>query len=684
MKINRVLVMHITKTERGDMVMAKEKKPNILVKIADEYYITKNYNYVIIFTYLCMAAILLIGSVMRSYFNQFENFNAWLNHYNTLITASVTILAATVPFVITHIHKKAETGHSDGPSIVAENSAAGRKFAGVYSIDDFETYYSRDQILDRKNQVEKVKRMLENPENDDFRWIYLTGDSGAGKSTILKLLQKELNAEYFSRDYYDMGKMYEKIVQSGARYVFLDQFETALKYKEDILTFFNKMKFQKVTCILSFRKEFMVDVEKILGHRPTHIVIQDDYDKEKMRGMLRAQYQYAEKTDIDSIMGMEFMRLNSQSKIIRILFEAINSDELQMIAFEIIGTILEQGIDVEEFLQEEMPPAQFIDTVIDYYFRRILPVTAKEKITMLSILYLLSKDRILAARFYMEDFKNITFSGEEEILDILDKLGEVKFVKKVDDGHYEIAHDFIAGKVLYIISSETMNADIAKNIDYYFHHIYLEKYAVQKNKIKEKLKRRYQAYNSAWSEGITNLSLFVSCFLSLFFFLKGYGLNSAGLDDSEKCVIVLLVGLSVFYVYNFFMNFIKMFPFFWIPELASVAAISVIFVDMKCWIVCLGAGITVVGLSHAFILRPIDWSARKYLQKNCILFSCFGLAIAAVGVCELMFQSSGYVKYFWYLFYFLYIMGAIMGHITPDYFAIRIGKANALKVAATV
>jgi len=73
---------------------------------------------------------------------------------------------------------------------------------------------------------------------------------------------------------------------------------------------------------------------------------------------------------------------------------------------------------------------------------------------------------------------------------------EIKFVKKVDNRQYEIAHDFIAGKVLYVVSAESMNADIIKNIDYYFHHTYLEKYAIQYNKIKEKLKKRYNAYNS--------------------------------------------------------------------------------------------------------------------------------------------------------------------------------------------
>lgn len=662
------------------MVMAKKRKPNILLKIADEYYITKDYNFVIILTYLCMIAFLFFNGIVCSFLVRFERFNAWLNHYNTLITASVAILAAMIPMAVTYVHKKRAMERDEEAAGEEKSGIGSRKFAGIYSIDDFETYYAQNLILDRKNQVEKVKMMLAGLE-DGCRWIYLTGDSGAGKSTILKLLQKEMNAMYFSRDYYDFGKIYDKIAQNDVQYVFLDQFETALKYKKDIVSFFGRLKDKNVICILSFRKEFMVDVEKILGHRPTHIVIQDSYDKEKMQGLIRAQYQYAEKTDVSNIMDTEFTRLSPQSKSIRILLEAINSDELQMIAFEIIGTILEQGIDVEKFLQEGMPSAQFIDTVIDYYFRQILPVSAKEKITMLSILYLLSKDRILAARFNMEDFKNITFSEEEEICRILYELREIKFVKKVDDGHYEIAHDFIAGKVLYIISSESMNADIAKNIDYYFHHIYLEKHDIEINKIKEKLKRRYQVYNSALSERVTNISMFVSCLLSLVFFLKMYGLDTDGPGDSEKAVIVLLVGLSVFYVYNFFMNFIKMFRYFWVPEIASIGAISAIFINMELWILCLGLGITVIGLSHAFILRPIDWSARKYLQKNCILFSCFGIAIAAVGFCEIVFQSTGYVKYFWYLFYFLYIMGAIMGHITPDYFAIRIGKANALKVA---
>ncbi len=662
------------------MSTVKKKGQNIFIAIADEYYITKNYNFIIILTYLSMIVCIFLDEFMHSDFIDFEKINEFLNHYSSLITILLPLLLLIVPTGIKSIYAMCKKRRYILENVIKEEKNPIRKFAGIYSVEDFDIYYADNLILDRRGQIKKIEKLLSNM-GGNCEWVYLTGDSGAGKSTILKLLQKKFDAKYFNRDYYDLERIGSDITESGTEYVFLDQFETALKYKEDIKSFFQKLQNRKIKFVISFRKEFMVDIEKILGHKPVHIVVQDEYDKERMQSMIRAHYKCAEETDVSRIMDMDFALLNTESKIVRILLEAIESDNLQMIAFEIIGTILEQEIDVDEFLREELPPDQFIDSVIDYYFRQILPQSMKEKITMLSILYLLSKDRILAARFYLEDFKNVTFSQEQEIIRILEHLMEIKFVKKVDNRQYEIAHDFIAGKVLYVVSAESMNADIIKNIDYYFHHIYLEKYAIQYNKIKEKLKKRYNAYNSKKNQGITNILMFISSFISLVFFLGAFEVNSNRLSGYERMVIALVVGLSMFYMYNFFMNFVKMFRFFWIPEVVSIAVIGLIFTNMNYWIVCLGIGITVIGVLHAFILHQIDWSARKYLQKNCILFSSFGLSISAVGICELMFQSSGYIKYFWYLFYFLYIMGAIMGHITPDYFAIRIGKANALKVA---
>lgn len=653
------------------------KKYNVFKKIINEYYITQKYNYAIIFTYFFIILFIVLQEFFYNFLEKFDSFNDIVNHYGIIVTCIIQILLMILSIFITNrIKNKNENLLHVEDEISSLNNVI---FSGVYSIEDFDKYYNNRLILHRNEQIKKLKNILNYTNSIECRWVYLTGESGDGKSTILKILQKDLKAFYYNSNYFDWNNIYEKIIQENCEYVFLDQFETALKYKDDITLFFQKFEKTTIKFILAFRKEFLVDVEKILGQRPTHIIFQDDFDKREMILMIGKCFQCSEKTDIERIMNEETSQLSKRSKIIRTIITEIKHDDLPMIAFEIVGTIIEKNIDLEEFIQDNLPARQLIESVINFYFSQILPSDIKDRTIALSILYLLSKDKMLKSRFCIEDFKNITFAKESDILSILDYLEQNRFIKKVNETEYEISHDYVANKVLYLVSAESVNADILKNIDYYFHHICLERFVITNNKLKDKLKKRYKTFNLYRNEWIIHISMFVMCFLSTFLLFLDYHNNTPNLKYYEKIIITILVGLSVFYVYNFLMNFLKMFTLFWIPAILCIPLISMIFYNFNFWIISLGAGITILGLSHLFILKPIDRSARKYLKKNSILFSCFGITIFLVGLCNLIYQTQGVFKYFWYIFYFLYIMGAIMGHITPDYFAIRIGKANAFK-----
>ena len=149
--------------------------------------------------------------------------------------------------------------------------------------------------LNRKsNNIPKVKENLKEIYIERKNWfdeiidkdgiVFLTGESGIGKTYLLNQLMVYFDINHISYDYeennyfFDLrpDKMYNK------EYIILDQFERALSF-DNILQNIKILKsLTGKNIIISIRKEYVGDVYKLFGFDDTIHFVWLDYSKEEL------------------------------------------------------------------------------------------------------------------------------------------------------------------------------------------------------------------------------------------------------------------------------------------------------------------------------------------------------------------------------------------------------------------
>lgn len=172
---------------------------------------------------------------------------------NNLLLAIVTGLIPLLPSIIVYIGKKIKNRNVDDGIVVSSGYEKTKVFPGAITYElirdkkvmlvserKLETVgNNKPMVLDRKIQCELIRKYIEklkkNSKKNQLNCLYLTGNSGAGKSILLKSFLKgdgKFQFLYFNDYSSTCDLIYKEIFESKVDVIIMDQFETSLEYTD--------------------------------------------------------------------------------------------------------------------------------------------------------------------------------------------------------------------------------------------------------------------------------------------------------------------------------------------------------------------------------------------------------------------------------------------------------------------
>lgn len=464
--------------------------------------------------------------------------------------------------------------------------------ASVVSVMSFcgLTLYSKQtaQNVGEKNKIEEIYIARNSWFSEIFEKqgiIVLTGASGIGKTCLLNQLLQELDKKYMEY-YYENGNYFWSLSEQeifDKEYVILDQFERALTFDniiENIQTI-KKLNEQKV--IISVRKEYLGDVYKLFGFDPILQTVWLEYRENEIKKIEK----YLQKLTLETN-----KTLNSHSFYSPII-EDVRNGSLSMIQLSCL--VREIQYRSQEYVRSQMKKYTYMNDenrnespkrICDYnavirndWELQLDEYEYSEMAYM--ILYLLCLDYNGKYTNTVKDFENICIQDEHIILKVLGFLKDHKWIKKVKESYdvhsriepYEIAHDYMLD-MFEKICRNRLSSDIRNNIDYYHINCQIQRNAEDKEDswknytntvCKIFLNPKSRKYVDIW---LYYTILFIS-------FTNGIILNKIHNSKDNQCLMLLalnvIVGLSVYYVYNYYYYFIAIYNWRYLPGILLAA-----------------------------------------------------------------------------------------------------------------
>lgn len=525
-----------------------------------------------------------------------------------------------------------------------------------------------EPVIDRSSHMKKIQDLL-NKMREDAGILILFGASGSGKSTLLKELKDKSEGAYYKNNNYFENWKNEAEKETG-RLVILDQFERALYYQDALHIVDEISKSKRV--ILGLREEYLANLHELFMNQGgeikkssyLHYLKLDEDDFEKLQNKF------------DDISG--YRREESQKKQIYIkLMADIEKARLPIIVVTLIYKCIQQnGLDkVEQSWQKHK---NYFD-LIDSYIKKDIDSLQHPEIGY-ALLYLMCKDQKSENANMLSDFKNITFHKKKEIEETITELMEFGLVKPCvdhknriheEEAEYEIAHDFLIDRIL-TICNETMPTEVMGNIEYYSLNC-------QRRRDEEKSgyvsnTKYYDKFINKKSIFITNIFLYI--FLAVLFVANlSYMFDFQNIDRDIKiiCLITLNVGLSIYYIYNYYYWFMRVFKYSVLILLSGIGLTIAVYMNPALWAIFLGFEVFLIAIAMIFLCRQVRESEKGFFRTRISTIGGIGLVVILLGIAY-RYCSQKEIQICLLLLYSAYISLGIGGHINQKYIYTLLGK----------
>ncbi len=594
-------------------------------KIVDKFYLNNNNNVVFIFCIICNMALCVLSYYIK------------LNYMVSIIANIITIVTSLgISFNYNKPHKE-------------ELAKKELKEIDVARKSWFNEVATTDGI------------------------VFLTGESGIGKTYLLNQLMGEFDKRNISYDYEEnnyffdlqLNKMHDK------EYIILDQFERALSFDNifDNISIIKELENKKI--IISMRKEYIGEIYRLF-----------DFD-ESIR-FVWLEYRKEELDDIEDYL-QKLARGTKQSLKEHSLYSKILEDaklnRISLIQLSCLGREI-QFMD-EDYVEAKMEEYAYnYDQVIMDYLTVQLDKYKYSKVAYI-IMYLLCQDHNGQYINDMKDFQNVILESEDRIYETVNYLREQKWIKKVKENeevrsefteNYEISHDYFM-MLFEKICMKQIESDIRNNIKYYSVNCQNDR-----RNIEEGGTWKTYTYNlcKKFIEPLNKVYLNIGLYIMMIFIVFGniYTLVKEPQAYWMLAAINLMVGESVFYVYNYYYNFISIYKIRYIIGVI-IGAISCIlpYAIMNYWAVSLGFEVCVVGIIMGGITCNVREDSKPFFRARCYIFLGIGVIIFILGFFFPIYtQDKPLLACPLFALYGLYMFMGILNHINKDYILAIVGK----------
>ena len=512
--------------------------------------------------------------------------------------------------------------------------------------------------------------------------LILTGNSGIGKSYLLRQFVDGLNEDEYAfienNYFYDWD--YDQF--TGKKYVILDQFEKAVfvaNFKNKILNLKKLTQRSDALIIISVRKEYFADIYKAFKFDKRISIKWLDYDKAEIKEI---------KDYLQKVIG-KCNAENEKYQLYNDMIKDLQEKNISLIQLSYISKlILETPYTIKSVNQRWIKEKNY--NILVYSFLERLIDNFLYMDLAYYILYLMCRDNMGIYINQVMDFQNISMQSLSRIENTLQFLQKQKLIKKVQADEnvrylpteeYEISHDYLM-ELLDTLCISKLDANIRNNIEFYNKN-YQEKrnkkqkkHEIEEESYVEKINKRYYSFLKSKSKSYINVLLYIM--MIGICLLNGYNLTINA--ESNSCLILaginIVVGESIYYIYNYYYQFMRIF--------GSRYIISILFGTLCCWLayifidywaLCLGAEILLMGVLMIFVNSRVRKSEKKFFFTRFLTFTGIGIITIILGVC-FRYYVGGNIRLALPLFilYGIYMILGIIGHINRVYILALIGK----------
>lgn len=539
----------------------------------------------------------------------------------------------------------------------------------------------------RVNIEGKVKRELNEIYIERNNWfdeiisakgiVFLTGESGIGKTYLLNQLMREFDIEHISYDYEENNYFFDLDLSrmKSKDYIILDQFERALSFNNilDNIRIIKKLEGKKI--IVSIRKEYIGDVYKLFDFNENIQFVWLDYKDEELITI---------KNYLQELARLTKYNLMEHSLYSRILLDA-ETNNISLIQLSYLGKEIQYM--EEDYVQDKLEEYEYdYDRVLSDYLNIQLNKYEYSEIAYI-ILYLLCQDHKGQYINDIKDFQNVTIESEDTLCEIIDFLCKQGWIKKLKDNenkrtelteHYEISHDYFMF-LFDKLCMENISSDIRNNVEYYNINCQNKRGLVEdRHSLKTNTNKICKSFLDINNKKYLNLGLYVMLVSIL------CGNIHILLENSQDvhvywmlAAIDFVVGESIFYVYNYYYHFISVFKTrYSIGVFVGIISCVLPFFLMDYWAVSLGVEISVVGSIMGVISKNIRKEERGFFKTRCYVFIGIGLVVIVLGLFFPIYtQDKMLLTCPLFVLYGVYMFMGILGHINKNYILAIVGKA---------
>lgn len=626
---------------------------------------------------------------------------------NSVISKStnelLSVLSIPVTFVLTVFFKP-----KNNTTETKQDDLKQKCFVGL--LDKEKIDIKKDGILKRishrENIVKKINELFK--LECDAKGLIITGESGVGKSVLLRFLENDFRNAGYSVYFNDEYNVLKEVlrdehgvpsrIETNKKYVIIfDQFEGYLDFDdvEDWL-FKHRDAFKNCVFVFSFPQKFLTGIyNKLYGkfenfNLQTYVLYLDSQDEHDYL----TKISHISNKSFDLIKGKwelysEQRRTGTYKEIGTCGTETVLLEELYdvkqgvspLIEMEFLGKMIEESYGGEDITRKN-----FIEYKFDKWAKRF-----GDEETAYAILALFTKFKPHG----IEDIKLITFDSANkfdtnkngEIIRILDSTdffisenGSTQVDDKTSNNRlFTPKHEYVCGIIQTYLPSKAVPIGIRNYVEYYRANSTIKEY-------KNKIRKRYEKYNQ--SHIIINVLLYVMLsVISLYNILCIYS-ESNNLDTILHRVFFTCISFcSVFYIYNYCDKIM------WVGNRA--AAIITCFVGLFTvvlsyimpiwWGVYLGSEIIVFSVCVGFCLAiKTTEKAFNNLIKDSIMFFAIGISVLVLGFIfnhYFVYTSEAFycLKYSYYPLFFVYVLMSDINHIKAAYIKNKIGYINMSK-----
>lgn len=541
--------------------------------------------------------------------------------------------------------------------------------------------YKRDDIL----YVNRNKRFYD--WNKKNKIMILTGDSGTGKSCLIERYVKYLykkGVKKFDVIYTDKNYFYDWGLQKleNKKYIILDQFEKAImtdgfKDKVNMLKYLNYNR--NVHIILVVQKEYFADVYKAFDFDKNIDIKWLNYDKEEIDNI---------KIYLQKIIGKSIAECEKYDLYNDILND-LTMQKITFIQLSYVCRNIQQSDSGIYSINEEWIKNKDYNYLVSQYIERQIDKFYCKDLAYI-ILFLLCQDKKGLFVNEVMDFENVSMCNKKDIKNTLHFLFSKRLIKQINSSEgwrsicterYEISHNYIL-EIIEKLCINKVHESIRSNIQFYNKNYQTQLRDdgnishLKKLKINGKYKKNIDSSNKRY---INDMLYIMMIGITIINWIIIYT-PLIEKNQSTKCfmlgIINIMVGESIYYVYNYYYRFMSMFGKRYIISII-VGAIccfgACILIDY--WAICLGIEIILIGILMHNINNYIRKSEKVFFSTRFKTFTSIGVITVMLGLYFPIYVDNTLFRTIpLFLLYGIYMALGIISHINKIYILSLIGK----------